>query len=100
MFHEQFNSSMIFLVCQTDKYTIIISPQLCSLSIDQGTCSNPETRYAYDRQARRCVSFTYNGCGGNLNNFSTMEDCIQVCSKQSIRQSATTSSSKDEESEN
>ncbi|KRY84387.1 Uncharacterized protein T4D_13764 [Trichinella pseudospiralis] len=73
--------------------------QLCSLSIDQGTCSNPETRYAYDRQARRCVSFTYNGCGGNLNNFSTMEDCIQVCSKQSIRQSATTSS-KDEESEN
>ncbi|KRX17119.1 Protease inhibitor bitisilin-1 [Trichinella nelsoni] len=78
----------------------VITAQLCSLSIDQGTCSNPETRYAYDRQARRCVSFTYNGCGGNLNNFSTMEDCIQVCSKQSIRQSATTSSSKDEESEN
>ncbi|KRX77013.1 Protease inhibitor bitisilin-1 [Trichinella sp. T6] len=78
----------------------ITTAQLCSLSIDQGTCSNPETRYAYDRQARRCVSFTYNGCGGNLNNFSTMEDCIQVCSKQSIRQSATTSSSKDEESEN
>ncbi|KFD54799.1 hypothetical protein M514_04233 [Trichuris suis] len=62
-------------------YPPVLTPQLCSLSIDSGTCANVQTRYAYDRQQRKCVAFMYNGCGGNLNNFLTMEDCIEVCQK-------------------
>ncbi|KAI1727163.1 kunitz/Bovine pancreatic trypsin inhibitor domain-containing protein [Ditylenchus destructor] len=53
--------------------------QLCLLSIDRGACSGRQTRYAFNRQISQCVPFEYTGCGGNLNNFSTMQDCIDTC---------------------
>ncbi|KAH7700863.1 Protein Y43F8B.3 h [Aphelenchoides avenae] len=53
--------------------------QLCLLSIDRGACSGRQTRYAFNRQTGQCVPFEYTGCGGNLNNFQTMADCIATC---------------------
>ncbi|EFO28294.1 hypothetical protein LOAG_00187 [Loa loa] len=53
--------------------------QLCLLSIDRGACSGHQTRYAFDRQQNQCVSFEYTGCGGNLNNFRSLADCISTC---------------------
>uniref|UniRef100_A0A5S6QW48 BPTI/Kunitz inhibitor domain-containing protein n=1 Tax=Trichuris muris TaxID=70415 RepID=A0A5S6QW48_TRIMR len=68
-------------ICIRGQKLNIQPAQLCSLSIDSGTCANVQTRFAYDRQQRKCVAFMYNGCGGNLNNFLTMEDCNEVCQK-------------------
>ncbi|CAD5233224.1 unnamed protein product [Bursaphelenchus xylophilus] len=53
--------------------------QLCLLSIDKGACSGRQTRFAFNRQTSQCVPFEYTGCGGNLNNFLTMEDCVATC---------------------
>ncbi|VDN83474.1 unnamed protein product [Brugia pahangi] len=58
---------------------IVISEQLCLLSIDKGACSEHQTRYAFDRQQNQCISFEYTGCGGNLNNFRSLADCISTC---------------------
>uniref|UniRef100_A0A8R1XZD4 BPTI/Kunitz inhibitor domain-containing protein n=1 Tax=Onchocerca volvulus TaxID=6282 RepID=A0A8R1XZD4_ONCVO len=27
----------------------------------------------------QCVPFEYTGCGGNLNNFHSLTDCISTC---------------------
>ncbi|VDN07003.1 unnamed protein product [Thelazia callipaeda] len=53
--------------------------QLCLLSIDRGACNGHETRYAFDRQQNQCISFDYTSCGGNLNNFHSLTDCISTC---------------------
>uniref|UniRef100_A0A915AU27 BPTI/Kunitz inhibitor domain-containing protein n=1 Tax=Parascaris univalens TaxID=6257 RepID=A0A915AU27_PARUN len=53
--------------------------QLCLLSIDRGACGGRQTRYAFDRQTSQCVPFEYTGCGGNLNNFQTLADCMATC---------------------
>uniref|UniRef100_A0A914EC91 BPTI/Kunitz inhibitor domain-containing protein n=1 Tax=Acrobeloides nanus TaxID=290746 RepID=A0A914EC91_9BILA len=53
--------------------------QLCLLSIDRGACAGRQTRYAFNRQSNQCVPFEYTGCGGNLNNFQTMADCMGTC---------------------
>ncbi|VDK65807.1 unnamed protein product [Onchocerca ochengi] len=53
--------------------------QLCLLSIDRGACNGHQTRYAFDRQQNQCVPFEYTGCGGNLNNFHSLTDCISTC---------------------
>uniref|UniRef100_A0A915J1H2 BPTI/Kunitz inhibitor domain-containing protein n=1 Tax=Romanomermis culicivorax TaxID=13658 RepID=A0A915J1H2_ROMCU len=61
--------------------------ELCALSIDWGMpCHEPPTiRYAYDRASKSCVAFTFNGCGGNLNSFSSMQECSTVCSGTAYR---------------
>lgn len=37
------------------------------------------TRYYYDIGEKICKSFEYTGCGGNINNFNTLEECIKEC---------------------
>ncbi|XP_062595499.1 uncharacterized protein LOC134256846 [Saccostrea cucullata] len=39
----------------------------------------PGTRYFFNVFSRRCESFFYLGCGGNLNSYSSREDCIRSC---------------------
>ncbi|VDN53839.1 unnamed protein product [Dracunculus medinensis] len=53
--------------------------ELCLLSVDPGACGGRQTRYAFNRQSNQCTPFQYTGCGGNLNNFNTMEDCMATC---------------------
>ncbi|KHN72724.1 Papilin [Toxocara canis] len=53
--------------------------QLCLLSIDRGACGGKQTRYAFNRQTSQCIPFEYTGCGGNLNNFQTLADCMATC---------------------
>ncbi|UMM38575.1 hypothetical protein L5515_009937 [Caenorhabditis briggsae] len=59
--------------------------QLCLLSIDRGACGGRQTRYAYNRQTNQCVPFEYTGCGGNLNNFVSMADCMSTCGNVGFR---------------
>ncbi|CAJ0957152.1 unnamed protein product, partial [Mesorhabditis belari] len=59
--------------------------ELCLLSIDRGACANRVSRYAFDRQTNQCIAFEYTGCGGNLNNFASYEDCESTCAKVRFR---------------
>jgi hypothetical protein len=44
-----------------------------------GGCQEPSPRYYFDASTRRCTTFTYSGCGGNDNNFDSLERCEAIC---------------------
>jgi len=52
---------------------------VCSLPAEVGECDAAITRYAFNTKTKRCESFTYGGCGGNANNFTSFEDCVTAC---------------------
>uniref|UniRef100_A0A0K0E3E6 Kunitz/Bovine pancreatic trypsin inhibitor domain protein n=1 Tax=Strongyloides stercoralis TaxID=6248 RepID=A0A0K0E3E6_STRER len=61
--------------CEKKSYT-------CSLPSHKGVQCGPGSsiRYYYDSQNQECVSFQYNGCDGNSNNFPNLEECQNYCS--------------------
>ncbi|XP_037692611.1 tissue factor pathway inhibitor 2 [Choloepus didactylus] len=56
-------------------------PSFCFSPKDGGLCSANVTRYYFNPRHKTCETFTYTGCGGNDNNFVSMEDCKRVCAK-------------------
>ncbi|CDI98690.1 egf domain protein [Echinococcus multilocularis] len=55
------------------------SENVCSLPTEVGSCAAAIQRYTYNRSTGRCEAFYYGGCGGNANNFKTLEECQQRC---------------------
>lgn len=53
--------------------------QHCYLPSEAGDCRALERRYFYNSQEGLCELFAYGGCGGNQNNFRTIEECEQNC---------------------
>lgn len=51
----------------------------CSQPIEAGNCRSALPHYAYNATGKKCQLFMYGGCGGNDNNFSTLEECQQEC---------------------
>ncbi|BFZ03061.1 hypothetical protein BsWGS_06100 [Bradybaena similaris] len=51
----------------------------CYAKPDTGTCKALMPRLYYDSQSNLCKQFTYGGCGGNSNNFQTVEECDKAC---------------------
>uniref|UniRef100_T1GTK3 BPTI/Kunitz inhibitor domain-containing protein n=1 Tax=Megaselia scalaris TaxID=36166 RepID=T1GTK3_MEGSC len=56
-------------------------PDRCKLKPAGGHCKASQRRYFYNYKLHKCQGFNYGGCIGNLNNFYSIEDCIQVCMK-------------------
>jgi hypothetical protein len=44
-----------------------------------GNCRAFIPSFFFDTQTGLCTSFTYTGCGGNDNNFSSEDDCDLKC---------------------
>ena len=55
----------------------------CSLPPATGPCRGAIPAYYYDSSSGTCQQFTYGGCQGNENKFSTVRDCLRRCSPQS-----------------
>ena len=51
----------------------------CALLKDEGDCTDSIRKYYYDATIGFCMEFNYTGCGGNLNNFQTLENCYSRC---------------------
>uniref|UniRef100_A0A6G5A398 Putative bpti/kunitz family of serine protease inhibitor n=1 Tax=Rhipicephalus microplus TaxID=6941 RepID=A0A6G5A398_RHIMP len=56
-------------------------PDKCLLQYDSGVCeaSKPSTVWFYTTTYGACMPFTYNGCNGNENRFSSCEECRKEC---------------------
>ncbi|KAG8181902.1 hypothetical protein JTE90_026060 [Oedothorax gibbosus] len=52
---------------------------LCELEIEEGMCRGYFPRFAYNKATGQCEEFIYGGCGGNENNFETIEECHSSC---------------------
>ncbi|XP_012230745.1 spondin-1 isoform X2 [Linepithema humile] len=53
--------------------------KICSEPVEKGRCNSNILRFYFDKQTSRCHVFSYSGCDGNRNNFSTDKDCNNVC---------------------
>jgi len=51
----------------------------CGLPMVVGECRAAKPQFYFDAVERRCKSFYYGGCGGNANNFDTLDECMQRC---------------------
>ena len=53
----------------------------CSKPKVTGPCRARKERFYYDIETEKCVEFIYGGCKGNENNFISLEECNNACSK-------------------
>ncbi|XP_050755726.1 tissue factor pathway inhibitor isoform X1 [Gymnogyps californianus] len=56
-------------------------PSLCMTPMDRGLCRAKELRFFYNYSTGRCRPFSYSGCGGNENNFTSRKSCLRICKK-------------------
>ncbi|CAB3399020.1 unnamed protein product [Caenorhabditis bovis] len=73
-------------ICKKQEPTPSPTPdfnQICSNDVDAGECNGVFERFAFDSDTGDCRPFTYGGCGGNGNNFASMNECRQRCVKSS-----------------
>ncbi|XP_062596568.1 papilin-like [Saccostrea cucullata] len=52
---------------------------VCNLDTEVGNCLALIPRYTYNKVTGTCESFSYGGCGGNANNFDSLEACNRKC---------------------
>uniref|UniRef100_A0A4W6CZH2 BPTI/Kunitz inhibitor domain-containing protein n=1 Tax=Lates calcarifer TaxID=8187 RepID=A0A4W6CZH2_LATCA len=53
--------------------------ELCALKDEPGPCKAIKDRFFFNVDTGRCELFEYGGCGGNANNFETLEACEEMC---------------------
>ncbi|XP_076321612.1 thrombin inhibitor hemalin-like isoform X2 [Tachypleus tridentatus] len=51
----------------------------CDLEPETGLCEAYIPRFYFNKETGTCEQFIYGGCGGNKNNFETIEECYDVC---------------------
>ncbi|XP_064398674.1 leishmanolysin-like peptidase isoform X2 [Halichondria panicea] len=54
-------------------------PVNCDMEADTGSCFALIPRYFFNAKTGKCEMFTYGGCGGNNNNYKTLQECTQQC---------------------
>ncbi|KAM9851119.1 tissue factor pathway inhibitor-like [Aulostomus maculatus] len=58
---------------------LFIFNELCAMKDDPGPCKAIKERFFFNVDTGRCDLFEYGGCGGNTNNFETLEACEETC---------------------
>ncbi|XP_058039425.1 tissue factor pathway inhibitor 2 [Ahaetulla prasina] len=62
------------------------APSFCYSPIEEGSCSASVSRFYYNARTKTCERFTYSGCGGNNNNFTTEKSCLRICRRRTRKQ--------------
>ncbi|XP_066491421.1 tissue factor pathway inhibitor isoform X2 [Tiliqua scincoides] len=52
---------------------------ICAFKADGGPCKAIDMRYHFNIHTRQCEIFEFGGCGGNENNFLTLQECQEKC---------------------
>ncbi|XP_019126602.2 tissue factor pathway inhibitor a isoform X2 [Larimichthys crocea] len=58
---------------------LFIFNELCALKDESGPCKAIKDRFFFNVDTGHCELFEYGGCGGNANNFETLEECEETC---------------------
>ncbi|XP_054643767.1 tissue factor pathway inhibitor a [Dunckerocampus dactyliophorus] len=58
---------------------LFIFKELCALKQDPGPCRAIREKYFFNIDTGQCELFEYGGCGGNANNFESLEMCEETC---------------------
>ncbi|XP_047457388.1 tissue factor pathway inhibitor a isoform X2 [Mugil cephalus] len=58
---------------------LFIFSEQCALKEEPGPCKAIKDRFFFDVNTGSCQHFEYGGCGGNANNFETLEQCEETC---------------------
>ncbi|XP_070770631.1 tissue factor pathway inhibitor a [Enoplosus armatus] len=58
---------------------LFIFNELCALKDEPGPCKAIKDRFFFNVDTGHCELFEYGGCGGNANNFETLETCEETC---------------------
>ncbi|KAH0619359.1 hypothetical protein JD844_019404, partial [Phrynosoma platyrhinos] len=61
---------------------------VCRLPKVVGPCDAVFPRWFYNWETQKCEEFNYGGCGGNKNNFKTLEECAHACGHHGSRSEA------------
>jgi len=59
--------------------TTLLSVAACELAADAGSCHDYTDKWFYDAQSKTCEQFSYGGCEGNENRFSSQAECERTC---------------------
>lgn len=59
----------------------VLVPSFCMTPMDRGLCRANEKRFFYNHTTGKCHPFSYSGCGGNVNNFTSRKSCLRMCKK-------------------
>ena len=52
---------------------------ICSMEMDYGPCLGRFQKFYYSARQKTCEAFTFGGCEGNGNRFSSISECETVC---------------------
>ncbi|XP_023217510.1 boophilin-H2-like [Centruroides sculpturatus] len=69
----RFHDGIVSPPSNKDKWYVIFG------QIKKGPCHRLTIRFYYNVFTRDCLLFVYGGCGGNRNNFQTLEECRRFC---------------------
>ncbi|XP_037645548.1 tissue factor pathway inhibitor a isoform X2 [Sebastes umbrosus] len=58
---------------------LFIFNELCALKDEPGPCKAIKDRFFFNVDTGHCELFEYGGCGGNANNFQTLDACEETC---------------------
>ncbi|XP_032898586.1 tissue factor pathway inhibitor 2 isoform X2 [Amblyraja radiata] len=72
--------------CQLECNPSLLVPSFCKKPKDRGACKADIPRLYFNPNAYRCEKFSYTGCGGNDNNFSTLKACRKICRPRARKQ--------------
>nr|Q8AY43.2 RecName: Full=Kunitz-type serine protease inhibitor A; AltName: Full=Kunitz inhibitor A; Flags: Precursor [Bungarus candidus] len=56
-------------------------PKFCNVPPEPGRCNANVRAFYYNPRLRKCIEFTYGGCGGNANNFKSRGECKRTCAE-------------------
>ncbi|KAB0799833.1 hypothetical protein PPYR_07713 [Photinus pyralis] len=60
-------------------FDMATAKQVCMQQSEQGDCNRRYNRWYFEPNKMMCVPFVYSGCGGNRNNFLTVQECNEAC---------------------
>ncbi|XP_078278920.1 tissue factor pathway inhibitor 2 isoform X1 [Rhinoraja longicauda] len=72
--------------CQLECNPSSLIPSFCTKPKDRGACKANIPRLYFNPDSYSCEKFSYTGCGGNDNNFSTLKSCQKICRPRARKQ--------------